>query len=166
MKRSLASIIFCALAIHAHSDAARLTWTPNTEPDLSHYNVYRATASTSFTLVNAAPLVEPVYLDSGLAPATTYTWRVTAVDDSGNESAPSESVSTRTLPRVERPWPGGVVIVDEFPDGSAPGYAEPGEPAGKDDTGGRVSIPIRYFWPLIILLLFFQVYNLWRNDKK
>jgi uncharacterized repeat protein (TIGR01451 family) len=38
----------------------------------------------------------PTYLDSGLAAATTYTYSVTAFDATGNESAPSSSISPTT----------------------------------------------------------------------
>ena len=62
---------------------ARLSWQANTEPDLAGYFVYRQGVK-----VNAAPVVNPAYLDAGLLDGT-FDYTVTAVDDAGQESLPS-----------------------------------------------------------------------------
>ncbi len=41
------------------------------------------------------------YVDTGLTPATTYTYIVTALDAAGNESTPSAPVSATTLPLLD-----------------------------------------------------------------
>jgi fibronectin type 3 domain-containing protein len=76
-----------------------LDWQNNGESDLAGYAVYRS-AQAGFTpdATNriASGLGASQFSDSGLASATTYYYRVTASDDSGNESAPSAEVSATT----------------------------------------------------------------------
>ena len=73
--------------------AIDLSWQPDADIDLAGYNVYRRDANGSFTRLNAAPLTGPAYTDATVTPGTRYTYRVTAVDGSGNESAPSTEAS-------------------------------------------------------------------------
>lgn len=68
-----------------------LTWAENNEDDLSGYNVYRATSSFSsvsdMNPVNGGELISSAnFTDTGLENGTTYYYRITAVDDSNNES--------------------------------------------------------------------------------
>lgn len=66
-----------------------LVWDPNTEGDLDHYNVYRSTNSGgSYDLV-ASPTTYS-YSDVGLTISTTYYYKVSAVDVSGNEGLASD----------------------------------------------------------------------------
>lgn len=55
------------------------------------YNVYRNGAR-----VNAVPVASTSYTDAGLAPATRYSYQVSAVGNGGVESARSAPVSTST----------------------------------------------------------------------
>ena len=48
------------------------------------YNVYRGGSK-----VNSALITTTSYADTGLSPATQYSYTVSAVDNQGNESAPS-----------------------------------------------------------------------------
>ncbi len=75
-----------------------LSWTPNTDPDLAGYNVYRqdidakgAAAGTAARL-NTIPVAGPAYRDQTAVPGRRYAYHVTAVDTAGNESAPSADV--------------------------------------------------------------------------
>lgn len=76
-----------------------ISWTANTEADLDHYNVYRGMNAGSLV---ASPTADH-YSDTGLTADTTYYYRVTAVDTSENEGAPSEVASGTTLPDTEGP---------------------------------------------------------------
>jgi len=90
-------------ALAASSSRIDLDWNSNPESDLDHYNVYRSTTS-GFTPDFGNPVRSPSssdYSDTGLAPSTTYYYRVTAVDRSGNESGPSVEVSATTLPSID-----------------------------------------------------------------
>lgn len=65
-----------------------LSWTRNTETDLRGYNILRSTDGAPF--VTIATLVDvPAYSDSKIEPGKKYRYTVSAVDLTGNESAPS-----------------------------------------------------------------------------
>ena len=73
---------------------ADLSWAAGTEPDLSGYNIYRSTTSSSgYTKINPALINTTVYRDIGLVNGTKYYYVVTAVDRSNNESGYSIEVS-------------------------------------------------------------------------
>ncbi|MBI1799868.1 MAG: VCBS repeat-containing protein [Candidatus Eisenbacteria bacterium] len=78
----------------------QLTWAHNTEPDLNGYNVYQATASGGpYTRINTAPTDRTSYYEvENALPLTTYYFKVSAVDSSGNESSQSSVVSVITNP--------------------------------------------------------------------
>lgn len=65
-----------------------LTWTPNNEPDLAGYNVYQDDVKRNGSLI-----VPPEYLVTGLDNNRTYSFTVTAVDLSNNESPKSTAVT-------------------------------------------------------------------------
>ena len=56
-----------------------LSWTANTEPDLSGYDLYRDGVK-----VNTAPITATSYTDTGRSDATTYSYRLAARDTNGN----------------------------------------------------------------------------------
>ena len=71
----------------------RLVWRPSEADDLAGYIVYRRVgASGPFSRVTPQPVVGGEYADTGVAAGKTYTYRVTAVDQAGNESAPGGEV--------------------------------------------------------------------------
>ena len=76
-----------------------LDWADNGESDLAGYAVYRSTQAgftPGATNRVANGLTASQFSDTGLASGTTYYYRVTASDDSGNESAPSAEASATT----------------------------------------------------------------------
>jgi hypothetical protein len=71
-----------------------LSWNISPETDLAGYYVYRSEQSNApGTRINSEPLPTPAFRDMNAVPGRGYFYRVTAVDQSGNESAASESVS-------------------------------------------------------------------------
>lgn len=70
-----------------------LTWTPNTEPDLAGYNVYRRTEGQPAVKINPDLVKTPAFRDTAVQPGTTYFYSVSAVDLRGNESARSQETS-------------------------------------------------------------------------
>ena len=89
-----------------------LSWAANTEPDLDHYNVYRGTTpGFTVTLGTTTPVGEPTtnsYSDTGLTAATTYYYKVSAVDASGNIGPLSAENSGTTLNTPDTTPPGQV----------------------------------------------------------
>jgi hypothetical protein len=75
-----------------------LSWTPNTEADLAGYSVYRQEVTSTGEVagtaarLNSTPVAGPAYRDQTAIPGHRYSYRVTAVDATGNESAPSAAV--------------------------------------------------------------------------
>ena len=78
-----------------------LKWNANSEWDLSHYNIYRSdslnfTPDSSFFRGNVfAP--DTIFVDSLIQNNTTYYYKVTAVDITGNESQPSQYAKTTAI---------------------------------------------------------------------
>ena len=73
-----------------------LRWSPNTEPDLEAYRIYRGTSSPAATLIHivvAGSLSDTLYVDKELTGGQTYFYRITAVDTVGNEGGVSNEVS-------------------------------------------------------------------------
>jgi hypothetical protein len=70
-----------------------LVWTPNSEADLSGYNVYRREAGTQPTKLNKDVVSSPAYRDTDVSAGHEYTYSVSAVDIPGNESSRSEEAS-------------------------------------------------------------------------
>ena len=69
-----------------------LSWEPNSELDLAGYNVYRAGGDSLFGRVNSDLVPGPEFRDTSAEAGKAYAYRVTAVDQHHNESAPSAIV--------------------------------------------------------------------------
>jgi hypothetical protein len=77
----------------AEPGRVRLVWRASDADDLAGYIVYRrAGAGGAFERVTAQPVVAAEYVDSNVTSGKTYTYRVTAIDQAGNESAPGGEV--------------------------------------------------------------------------
>jgi hypothetical protein len=70
----------------------RLVWRASEAADFAGYHVYRREEDGDFQRVTEQPLPTPEFVDTGVAGSRTYEYRVTAVDQTGNESAPSPEV--------------------------------------------------------------------------
>jgi hypothetical protein len=71
-----------------------LTWTPNTDPDLAGYNVYRREDTPEWVKLNNELVTNQVFRDENVTPGRSYTYAITAVDLRSNES-------NRSQPAVE-----------------------------------------------------------------
>lgn len=76
----------------AEGGRVRLVWRATEAEDLAGYHVYRRGAEGDFERVTAQPLQETEFVDPGVSPGQTYSYRVTAVDQLGNESGPGAEV--------------------------------------------------------------------------
>jgi hypothetical protein len=83
------------LTLNATStSSATLGWDPNTEAELASYRVYQSTTPGVYgTAVATVPAGASSYTVTGLTMGSTYYFRITAVDSTGNESLPSNEVS-------------------------------------------------------------------------
>jgi fibronectin type 3 domain-containing protein len=78
------------LAVEGDTHLVMISWAANAEPDLAGYNVYSSSYEDGpFGEVNEDLLLCPWCYDSPTPMAITY-YMVTAVDESGNESAYSQ----------------------------------------------------------------------------
>jgi hypothetical protein len=81
-----------------------LSWAISPESDLAGYNVYRSSeGNASSTRLNTELLLTPTFRDMTMHPGQKYFYKVTAVDRSGNESAPSETVAAGGSERTDKP---------------------------------------------------------------
>ena len=76
-------------ASNAGSSSMTVSWSAVT--GAASYNVYRNAGK-----VNALPVTATTFNDTGLAPATQYSWTVTAVDAGNAQSAPSVAATGTT----------------------------------------------------------------------
>ena len=75
-----------------------LSWQASTSPNVTGYNVYRANgATTAYSKLVTTPVSGLSYADATVVTGETYTYAVTAVDSSGQESAFSPP-ATATIP--------------------------------------------------------------------
>lgn len=80
-----------------NSVAVELSWSINVEPDLAGYRVYRSEQEGARGILLTPDLLpSPAYRDNSVQSSQRYWYTVTAVDRSGNESAPGLAVAVDT----------------------------------------------------------------------
>jgi len=84
-------LIFSTLTF-AQEEFIKLAWSPNIEPDLSHYKMYRDNLPGTMVYLDSIASSDTIYTDAQVVPGDTYYYKLTAVDLSGNESDPSNEV--------------------------------------------------------------------------
>lgn len=84
-----------------------LAWSTVDENDLEGYNLYRSTSAidsvSAAEMVNAEVVSDTSFTDPSVENGTVYHYRVTAVDENDNESAPSTEVEVRPFSEPPRP---------------------------------------------------------------
>lgn len=75
-----------------------LAWDSNSETDFAGYNLYRGEDGISFKKINGLLLKSPTFRDDTIEAGKTYFYRVAAVDNSGNESRPSNAAPGKATP--------------------------------------------------------------------
>lgn len=103
------------LAAAAGDNRVDLTWNANGESDLDGYHVYSVAGGT-YTQLTTAPISATSYADTGLSAGVSYSYAVSAVDNSGNESPTSAVVSaTPTQPSGGPPAAPSGIAADAQP---------------------------------------------------
>lgn len=81
------------LIVFAEPGHARVLWEPSIADDLAGYIVYRrAPDGSGFERLTTEPRLELEYLDTAVASGRGYSYYVSAIDLSGNESEASETI--------------------------------------------------------------------------
>jgi hypothetical protein len=82
----------------AAAHEVNLSWeAPASSPDpVAGYDIYRATGSGSFVLINSSTDSALTYVDSTVASGATYSYQVTSVDSSGVQSVASNQITVTT----------------------------------------------------------------------
>lgn len=108
MKTAALIILFLAapLPATAPGPSIHLSWDANPEPDVSFYRVWRSgDAGGPWEVVGVVDHIrstnEVCFRDRRVVAGKEYHYRVSAVDDSGNESGKSEGVKGTTERRKE-----------------------------------------------------------------
>lgn len=85
------------LGVTPGDGVVNLDWDDNSESDFASYSVYRTTTLGSYGSALAIGLTTSDYIDNTVTNEVTYYYMVTATDDSGNESAPSDELDATPL---------------------------------------------------------------------
>ncbi|HET9235531.1 MAG TPA: FG-GAP-like repeat-containing protein, partial [Candidatus Eisenbacteria bacterium] len=95
------------LAGSATSSSVTLTWAKVPDADLWGYTIYRSpTPNGTFTRINPWTVLRTsLFEDSGLPPMTSYSYKVAAVDSSGNASSLSSVTTVTTKLPLHAGWP-------------------------------------------------------------
>jgi hypothetical protein len=72
----------------------RLVWDASEAADLAGYRIARRRGEGEWETITPEPIAAVEYVDSGLAAGESVAYRVSAVDQLGNESAPAEAATT------------------------------------------------------------------------
>jgi DNA-binding beta-propeller fold protein YncE len=103
------------IRIEAAEKQITLSWLPNAEPFVSHYNIYRSKQpSSGFELVNKSD--RPVFIDGNLENETVYYYEIAAVGKEGDEGPHGEAVfiSTPKAPLMAPPIEIGKIELGEI----------------------------------------------------
>jgi len=97
------------LSVLGGEEEAYLSWTPSTSPYLAYYAIYRENPEGSpegpWPLIPTATTTSPGYLDTGLSNGTSYSWRITEVDQVGSEFLESTPSAVVSATPVDPPTP-------------------------------------------------------------
>jgi len=94
------------------SGGITLSWSPSSAPDLAGYLIYRSYSQREYEAITQVLLRATTYTDRDVLAGVTYSYSVTAVDYTGNES-PLAQAATAAVPSVP---PATTRLLAPFPD--------------------------------------------------
>jgi hypothetical protein len=80
------------LAVLPREGGLEVLWSPSAEPDLAAYRVYRTVPGSAREKLAETATNRSAWLDETARRGVVYRYAVTAVDQAGNESEPTEEV--------------------------------------------------------------------------
>ena len=83
------------VAAISNGETISLVWSPNTEPDLAGYAVYRSGPEKKFERITETLITTASWMDSSVVKGQIYFYRIKAIDQKGNASDFSEEVSEK-----------------------------------------------------------------------
>jgi fibronectin type 3 domain-containing protein len=83
------------VAAISNGEIISLVWSPNTEPDLAGYVVYRSGPEKKFERISDSLLTTASLVDSSVVKGQTYIYKIKAIDQKGNASEFSEEESEK-----------------------------------------------------------------------
>ncbi|MDP3149936.1 MAG: FISUMP domain-containing protein [Ignavibacteria bacterium] len=89
-----------SLAATAGNKQVTLKWNKNSETDLRVYRIYGGTSSNPSTKIDSVNYTDTTKTITNLINGTTYYYRITAVDSTGNQSGFSNEVSATPAPKT------------------------------------------------------------------
>jgi fibronectin type 3 domain-containing protein len=95
-------------------DSIQIQWPMSTELDVAGYHLYRSMkADEGFERINPdlIPFTDPIFMDDTIEPGNQYFYRVTAIDEHGNESEKSVVVNRQVADFRPPPSPTGLSAV-------------------------------------------------------
>lgn len=82
-----------SITIASRGGLISLFWPANPEPDVVGYNLYRSEDEKTWTKITPRPVTTITFSDRQVQIGKRYFYQITAVDNAGNESKHSETVS-------------------------------------------------------------------------
>ena len=87
-----------------------LGWSPNTESNISHYNLYRDTNAGTMVFLSSINHPDTTFSDNSVLENVTYYYKLTAVNTDGLESAPSEELKVFIGPPAITEQPSSITV--------------------------------------------------------
>jgi len=87
-------------AVNSEISKINLFWEQNTEPDISHYNIYRAKLKADLEDSFLTSVTQENFIDVNVEVGVEYYYQITAVDNGSLESISSVDVNDKVLPPV------------------------------------------------------------------
>ena len=127
------------------ANSVALRWDGNVEPDLASYVVERSQGAG--WVVVGDGLIQPEFVDTTVDAASTYQYRVLAVDNSANVSSPSGSIAVTTPEPPIEPVGADTVVAETTVSGTVSGSFSATESLGNGrqvlteaSSGGRPNL--------------------------
>jgi hypothetical protein len=87
-----------SITIASRGGLISIFWPANAEPDVIGYNIYRSDDEKTWAKITGRPITTITFSDKQVKANQKYFYQITAVDNAGNESPRSETLSEITEP--------------------------------------------------------------------